>query len=300
MRVPLHWLLSVFVIATNICLAADDPVPSGAKQKAKQVNSLLKSYLRAGSHIGHRQRIVDEAVALGSPFTGALRTMIGRRGASDLLKYRSQFTVRIGSARNITAAGVVAQSNELAVRRQELIRASQFALQLEQRLADDGPIEDGSDPDDEAMGESRFEQQLKKTEAELILQWLLNKGYGRLNSAEAALAAEANRLRAQQKLAPLEVDFKLSAVARDHSLDMNRLRFLSHASKLPGKETFSDRARRFGTTAAAENIANCSSAAEAMSRWMASSGHRRNILGASIRRVGVGRVGRKFTMMLGQ
>ena len=306
MRLPVHGLaclsiLFVFMHATGLGLAADGPPHSRAKLKAKQVefNKLLKRYRYAGPRIEQRQQIVDEAIALGAPFTVALRTMIDQQSASVLQKYRREFSARVGNARNLTPVGVVAASNQLSVFRQELARSSQFALQLEKRSTGADPDEDGANPTDAAQGASEFEQRLTKIEADLILQWLVNKGLGRLSSGKAALVVEVNRRRAQKKLAPLEVDYKLCAVARDHSLDLKQMHFFSHASKLPGKKTFADRARRFGTTAAAENIASCASASEAMAMWMLSPPHKRNIMGASLRRIGIGQVGRKFTIMFG-
>jgi uncharacterized protein YkwD len=80
---------------------------------------------------------------------------------------------------------------------------------------------------------------------------------------------------------------------------MQKLGFFSHESPVPGKKTPWDRAKRFGTTASAENIAAGYQDGRAVNLgWFHSPGHHRNMLG-NHRRVGVGRAGGYFTEMFG-
>jgi uncharacterized protein YkwD len=100
-------------------------------------------------------------------------------------------------------------------------------------------------------------------------------------------------------LQPLAIDLKLCEAARDHSKDMERLKFFSHESPVPGKMSFTDRAKLFGATASGENIfAGITNGKSAHEGWFHSPGHHRNQMGHSTR-VGIGRSGTYFTQMFG-
>lgn len=110
---------------------------------------------------------------------------------------------------------------------------------------------------------------------------------------------ELNRLRYLLGLSTLRVDPKLSAAARDHSLDMERLKFFSHTSPVQGKQRFGQRAANFGTSASAENIAAGQSTGRgAIRAWWYSPGHHKNMLGGH-GRTGLGQHGRTWTQMFG-
>jgi uncharacterized protein YkwD len=117
---------------------------------------------------------------------------------------------------------------------------------------------------------------------------------------EAAAIIETNKQRVDKGLPPLAVDRGLCLAAADHSADMEKLDFFDHESPVEGKTTPADRAKNFGTTAAAENIAQAKSGEKAVEMWMDSDGHRRNILDPYYRRIGVGRSGKTFTQMFGR
>ena len=101
-------------------------------------------------------------------------------------------------------------------------------------------------------------------------------------------------------LPSLAIDMKLTAAARDHSKDMEELKFMAHESPVPGKKTPEDRAARFGTSSLGENIFQGSRDGNAANRaWFHSPGHFKNMLGDH-QRVGVGRSGVYFTEMFGK
>ncbi len=121
----------------------------------------------------------------------------------------------------------------------------------------------------------------------------------RLDPEEARAILALNITRALLGLKPLAIDPRLCAAARDHSSDMHNLKFFSHQSPVPGKTSFTDRARRFGTTASGENIAAGYRNGEAVHRgWFHSPGHHKNQM-ANHKRVGVGRVGNYYTQLFG-
>ncbi len=105
-----------------------------------------------------------------------------------------------------------------------------------------------------------------------------------------------NAERARHRLRPLGLDARLSSAARRHAVDMARKNFFAHNS-LDGS-TFLDRIRRSGYLRGArgwsvgENIAwgsGSQASPRAIGRaWMASPGHRANILSPSYRELGVG------------
>ena len=124
--------------------------------------------------------------------------------------------------------------------------------------------------------------------------------FAKLDREEAAVIRECNRMRILLGLDAVAVDLRLCAAARDHSSDMERLKFFSHGSPVPGKTEFGDRARNFGTSARAENIySGTTSGRTANAGWWRSPGHHKNML-ASHGRIGVGRSGHYFTEMFGR
>ncbi len=122
----------------------------------------------------------------------------------------------------------------------------------------------------------------------------------RLDAEEARAILATNLTRNLLGLPALMIDLRLCAAARDHSQDMERLKFFSHDSPVPGKATPWDRAKRFGTTASGENIAaGYRDGAAATTGWFHSPGHHKNMLGEHAR-IGVGRSGRYFTQVFGK
>jgi len=100
-------------------------------------------------------------------------------------------------------------------------------------------------------------------------------------------------------LSALAIDLKLCAAARDHSNDMQTLKFFAHESPVPGKTAPWDRAKRFGTSASGENICLGVRDGKAVNMaWFHSPGHHKNMLGKHSR-VGMGQVGAYFTELFG-
>jgi len=121
-----------------------------------------------------------------------------------------------------------------------------------------------------------------------------------LEPEEARAILELNLTRNLLGLGPLAIDTKLCAAARDHCQDMRNLDFFAHESPVAGKTLPWDRAKLFGTTAAAENIYHGTHDGRvAIEAWFHSPGHHKNMLG-KFARVGVGRSGAHFTVMFGR
>jgi len=121
----------------------------------------------------------------------------------------------------------------------------------------------------------------------------------KLDPEEARAILALNLTRNLLGLSALAIDLKLCEAARDHSKDMERLKFFSHESPVAGKTAPRDRAKLFGTTANGENIfAGSSSGNSAHEAWFHSPGHHKNQTGNFLR-VGVGRSGKYFTQMFG-
>lgn len=122
---------------------------------------------------------------------------------------------------------------------------------------------------------------------------------GKLDMQEARAVAAVNLTRNLLGLAPLAIDPKLAATARDHSQDMAKLNFFSHDSPVAGKATPWDRAKRFGTSASGENIfMGTQDGHGAVKAWFHSPPHHKIMLGDH-KRVGIGRSGKYHTAMFG-
>ncbi|MFE3263993.1 CAP domain-containing protein [Streptomyces sp. NPDC059215] len=111
----------------------------------------------------------------------------------------------------------------------------------------------------------------------------------RVSVAVAHVVALVNRARHRAGCSPVSLNAKLSKAARDHSTDMADHRNMSHRGSDgsgPGR-----RIARAGYdwSAYGENVAyGYPTAASVMAAWMASPGHRRNILTCAFREIGVG------------
>jgi uncharacterized protein YkwD len=108
-------------------------------------------------------------------------------------------------------------------------------------------------------------------------------------SAEQEVAVLVNQERDIENLSPLKWNDQLFAAARGHSVDMAVQNYFNHIS-LDGR-TFDQRIVNAGYqySACGENIAAGYSTPQAvMNGWMASSGHRANILSTSYCDLGVG------------
>ncbi len=122
----------------------------------------------------------------------------------------------------------------------------------------------------------------------------------RLDRAEGRAILSTNLLRVMVGQSACAIDPRLCAAARDHSNDMKTLNFFSHTSKVPGKQSFTQRANNFRTTSSAENIAiNGSGGAKVVRAWYVSPGHHKNMFG-NHKRIGVGKSGRYWTQMFGR
>jgi uncharacterized protein YkwD len=109
---------------------------------------------------------------------------------------------------------------------------------------------------------------------------------------ETEIASRINAIRNEHGLAPLRSNPALTDVARQHSRSMGREGFFAHED--PGGDSVADRLRAagLGYRALGENLARSRNApdpaAAAIRGWMASDGHRRNILREAFTETGVG------------
>jgi uncharacterized protein YkwD len=117
-----------------------------------------------------------------------------------------------------------------------------------------------------------------------------------LNNAAQAIGCLVNAERTSRGLKPLRRDGDLAQAARRHSADMARRNYFSHVT--PGGEDLGDRLREAGYGdpgdgwRAGENLGwgtgNRATPASLVDEWLASDGHRRNMLKESFRELGVG------------
>jgi uncharacterized protein YkwD len=163
-----------------------------------------------------------------------------------------------------------------------------------------------------APGSATFEQRLQEEEQrDTILAMPMDPQAKATLSANATLAEKLDPEEARAILAlnitrcllglrVLAIDLGLCEAAREHSQDMEKLKFFSHESPLEGKKSPWDRAKLKGTTASAENIiAGQRDGKGANMAWFHSPGHHKNMLGDHAR-VGIGRSGTHYTEMCGK
>ena len=128
--------------------------------------------------------------------------------------------------------------------------------------------------------------------------WYQNDTYGNpykaADAGEASLAQQVlalvNQERANAGVAPLQLDAEAEVAAQVHAEDMQSRLFFNHVT--PEGWTVGDRLQMTGAsgyTTEGENIAmGQQTAADVMAAWMASAGHRANILSPNFTHIGVG------------
>ncbi|OAH57899.1 hypothetical protein AWH48_02510 [Domibacillus aminovorans] len=121
---------------------------------------------------------------------------------------------------------------------------------------------------------------------------------GSVSEFEKQVFELVNQERAKAGVKALQLDTKLSDVARTKSADMKNKGYFSHQSPTYGSPF--DMMKQFGITykTAGENIAKGQKTPEeVMKAWMNSDGHRKNILSADYTHIGVGYVDGHWTQM---
>ena len=117
------------------------------------------------------------------------------------------------------------------------------------------------------------------------------------NALEAPVLAELNRVRAAHGLTPVTASLPLAKAADAHAASMGSLGYFSHTSA--NGTSFDKRIARFYPAASfrlwrvGENLLWSSgelTPAQAVALWMASPGHRRNILDPTWRKIGISAV----------
>jgi uncharacterized protein YkwD len=117
------------------------------------------------------------------------------------------------------------------------------------------------------------------------------------NDLESAVLGEINALRRRHGLAPLRLNARLRAAADRHSASMARRGYFSHTSA--DGTSFATRVARYyprgrsGYRAIGENLLWSSpdvDAARAVAMWLNSASHRRNLLRAHWREIGLSAV----------
>ena len=104
-------------------------------------------------------------------------------------------------------------------------------------------------------------------------------------------------------LGPLNLEEKLSDAATDHSKDMKTMGFFSHTSPVPGKRSFSDRARKAGFRGGPTGeciAAGYGNAAAVYRGWFYSDGHRHIMLARRPNVLGIGPSGSHWTLVTGR
>jgi len=110
-----------------------------------------------------------------------------------------------------------------------------------------------------------------------------------VKALEKEVITLVNLERAKQGLAPVELNWQLSRVARYKSEDMRDKNYFSHTSPTYGSPF--EMMKSFGVDymAAGENIAmGQPTAVSVMNAWMSSTGHKANILSGNFTEIGVG------------
>lgn len=106
---------------------------------------------------------------------------------------------------------------------------------------------------------------------------------------EAQIIAMINAERAKQGLVALSYNGQLATAAERHANDMAAQNYFSHTSKNGAQVGDRVRATGYCYSYLSENISGgYPTAQQAVRGWMASSGHRKNILSTQVNEIGIG------------
>lgn len=108
------------------------------------------------------------------------------------------------------------------------------------------------------------------------------------SAVEQALLRLTNQERAKYSLAPLKADSPLTSLARLKSSDMVAQGYFGHTSPTYGSPAQMLARYRVSYRYYAENIAQGADATRIHAMWMASPGHRANILDGRMTHIGIG------------
>jgi uncharacterized protein YkwD len=114
-----------------------------------------------------------------------------------------------------------------------------------------------------------------------------------VEQVEASLVVQTNAARAAAGLPPLQADAALTELARQRSQDMIDRDFFSHTDPVTGGSMVEAYCiAPLGVAYCGENLAGAGGLADAeanvVGRWLASDGHRTNMLRTEFGRVGIG------------
>ncbi len=294
-------VLEIGPAAAPLMLAAvnRDLQPKLKKFQAKfQAAAVAASKRKTGkvdlSEVMELRKTVLDLQKLGDGFT---HEIIVEKADPAMAKLRAVFVLDRGE--------VLDKSKDLQAERKKLTDLGRLwercQIQMPNESADDTktspPTFESYLLDEENLAVSLAAPLDPRTRAVLAMNAKLAE---KIDPEEARAILELNLTRNLLGLPALMIDLNLCAAARDHSTDMEKQGFFSHESPVEGKKTPWDRAKRFGTTASAENIfKGAKSGKGANDGWFHSPGHHRNQMGNHTR-VGVGRSGGLFTQMFGK
>ena len=108
-----------------------------------------------------------------------------------------------------------------------------------------------------------------------------------LSKKERTLLETVNDVRAAHNLRPLQVDATLLRAARDYSTIMLERDFFAHGALGPRMASYGARGSLFGENLA-WGVGRKATARSIVDSWLASPGHRANLLRPNWRRIGIG------------
>lgn len=115
---------------------------------------------------------------------------------------------------------------------------------------------------------------------------------------EWVLLRLVNEQRAAHGVPVLRLWTELGAVAQDYAAELDRTHVLVHATAASGNLATRLQTRGMRFTQAAENLADAANPRQALGAFMASPGHKRNLLDPGLTHVGVGVVGRYYVLAM--
>ncbi len=297
----------IVLIASS--MNAQDSPPAAAPEKKLSTEErvrlieLPRAFAAARDDLDRKEQVVQEALDLGPFAVQRLRPIVEKEWNAAAAAYQKMFLQELRKIKpedlEKTEPEHLVQANDrMPPLRDKVLRLAAMTDQLAEAPK---PTDPKTEETTNEPPRTPLVEVVERGERAAVIEARNAVAMMQLDREEVVAIQETNRQRLAHGLWPLQVDPKLCLVAADHSHDMQKLDFFSHTSPVPGKESFTDRAGRFGASASAENIARNSGSGEgAVKMWMESEGHRANLLNPQQRRLGIGRAGGYFTQLFGR
>jgi len=249
---------------------------------------------KSGDHKNHIRDLRKELAAMKSLGDGPMKIALKKRGMPVLNELRTLLVPK--------TADILAKANDsIKKKRRTIIATAELRDVLIKTAIIPSTVTSLAEVEEAENTVTRALSGLDRKGLKIMANNFKDAKKAKVPEPERLGVADANMMRLLAGLSALAIDPKLCEAGRDHSKDMETLKFFAHESPVKGKRSPFDRAKNFRTSASGENIYMGSTSPLAANKgWFYSPGHHRNMFSSGHRRIGLGQHNRHWTQLFGR